>query len=457
MKTILISKHLGSVTQLTSSWNGNQFSYLASSDTGTVKKHQLYYWNNQLLKTKMIVDTISFIFPATKSVSINRKPYFSENGNYLFFGVGIKPIIEPKDTLTEEEKYNLDIWSWTDNRLQPQQLKALNRDKKANSLFLFNITTQELTQLTDSSLNIRTKDKWHNNKYLLASSQAPYLKEMSWNGWYFDYYRLEVETGEKTLLKTHFNSRIQLSPSGKYAVYYSKIDSSWYSIDIKNNKETRITHKKVYHKKDFDTPGNPYAVGGVRWCKNEKEIIIHGQYDYWKITIDGTVEERITKGREKNISYSYWKTSDEKINYYNIDSINYFIGKNLKTKSEGIWKLNQGRMTLLANYNKKIYLLIKAKKADSILYSLMSFQEYPELQLSNLTLDKSITISSTNPQQENYNWGTAELVHWNSYSNNDSLTGLFYKPENFDSSKKYPMLVYFYEKNSQNLHRYYKP
>jgi dipeptidyl aminopeptidase/acylaminoacyl peptidase len=37
------------------------------------------------------------------------------------------------------------------------------------------------------------------------------------------------------------------------------------------------------------------------------------------------------------------------------------------------------------------------------------------------------------------------------------LEGLLYKPENFDSTKKYPMLVYYYEKNSETLNSYKIP
>jgi dipeptidyl aminopeptidase/acylaminoacyl peptidase len=37
------------------------------------------------------------------------------------------------------------------------------------------------------------------------------------------------------------------------------------------------------------------------------------------------------------------------------------------------------------------------------------------------------------------------------------LEGLLYKPENFDASQKYPMITYFYEKESDNLHTYREP
>nr|HPI46038.1 hypothetical protein [Tenuifilaceae bacterium] len=39
----------------------------------------------------------------------------------------------------------------------------------------------------------------------------------------------------------------------------------------------------------------------------------------------------------------------------------------------------------------------------------------------------------------------------------DSVQGLLYKPENFDPNKKYPMLVYFYETHTDELHSHYEP
>jgi dipeptidyl aminopeptidase/acylaminoacyl peptidase len=37
------------------------------------------------------------------------------------------------------------------------------------------------------------------------------------------------------------------------------------------------------------------------------------------------------------------------------------------------------------------------------------------------------------------------------------LEGLLYKPENYDPSQKYPLLFYYYELNSDNLHNYQAP
>jgi dipeptidyl aminopeptidase/acylaminoacyl peptidase len=37
------------------------------------------------------------------------------------------------------------------------------------------------------------------------------------------------------------------------------------------------------------------------------------------------------------------------------------------------------------------------------------------------------------------------------------MSGVLYKPENFDKGKKYPLIFNYYEKLSQNLHKYLKP
>ncbi|MCX8480978.1 MAG: prolyl oligopeptidase family serine peptidase, partial [Sediminibacterium sp.] len=59
-------------------------------------------------------------------------------------------------------------------------------------------------------------------------------------------------------------------------------------------------------------------------------------------------------------------------------------------------------------------------------------------------------------QQHNYYWGSSELFKWKSYTG--KLTeGILYKPENFDSTKKYPMIVYFYERNNNSLYQYIPP
>jgi len=98
----------------------------------------------------------------------------------------------------------------------------------------------------------------------------------------------------------------------------------------------------------------------------------------------------------------------------------------------------------------------KAKDADVYLFTQSSFEEFPDLWVANGRFDAPTRISDANPQQRGYRWGTDELVSWRS---NDGvpLKGILFKPEDFDPTKKYPMVVYIYEQLSQNLNAYVPP
>jgi len=89
------------------------------------------------------------------------------------------------------------------------------------------------------------------------------------------------------------------------------------------------------------------------------------------------------------------------------------------------------------------------------LYDKGNYSNSPDVYAS-VDLKTEVKLSNTNPQQQNYNWGTAELVKWTTPKGFNS-EGILYKPENFDPAKKYPMIVYFYEKLSDGLYNYVPP
>ncbi len=98
----------------------------------------------------------------------------------------------------------------------------------------------------------------------------------------------------------------------------------------------------------------------------------------------------------------------------------------------------------------------KAKLSDQLLFTKESFEVFPDIYMSDISFKKIKQLSDANPQQESYNWGTNELVQWTSLDGKE-LTGMLVKPENFDPNKKYPLLVNFYERSSDGLHRHRMP
>ena len=100
--------------------------------------------------------------------------------------------------------------------------------------------------------------------------------------------------------------------------------------------------------------------------------------------------------------------------------------------------------------------LERSKNKETLVLRNMTVSQYPEIILINKFFKNERTISHTNQQQNDYNWATVELIKWKAFDG-EPLEGLLYKPENFDPSKKYPLLVYFYELNSENLHNHLAP
>jgi dipeptidyl aminopeptidase/acylaminoacyl peptidase len=97
----------------------------------------------------------------------------------------------------------------------------------------------------------------------------------------------------------------------------------------------------------------------------------------------------------------------------------------------------------------------KAEDADTYMVTESTFRDFPDLYVGT-TLDALTKISDANPQQKDYRWGTVEIVDWRD-ADGVPARGLLYKPDNFDASKKYPMIVYFYEQHTNGLHGYVTP
>ena len=137
----------------------------------------------------------------------------------------------------------------------------------------------------------------------------------------------------------------------------------------------------------------------------------------------------------------------------------YLTAFNYDSKQAGFYTLSLAKPaapTKLIMEDSSLGGLSKPLNADKFIFTKGTFVNFPELHISDMKFGGIKKISATNPQQSQYNWGTVELVEWTSFDR-QTLQGLLYKPENFDPNKKYPMVVYFYERSSDGLHGYSAP
>jgi dipeptidyl aminopeptidase/acylaminoacyl peptidase len=126
------------------------------------------------------------------------------------------------------------------------------------------------------------------------------------------------------------------------------------------------------------------------------------------------------------------------------------------TKKSGFFELRDGELRELVFEDASYSTPTKAAKADRFMFTRQTFSEFPDIRVSGPDFRDSKKISDANPHHAEYAWGKRILFDYKN-RNGVRLQGILAIPDDYKPGEKRPMLVNFYEKNSQNLHRYTSP
>jgi dipeptidyl aminopeptidase/acylaminoacyl peptidase len=454
----------GVVKKLKIDHSGNQLAFIFSTDTVKENTYALYLWSKKIKTISKIADTTSVELPSKWTVSDNGSIFFSDNDNRLFFGAALKPQPELKDTLLDEEKVVVDIWSWTDARLQPEQLNDVRKDLNKTYISEYLIDKKKLFLLADEKVEDVSVGFKANQPYFLANSEIPYQKAGSWDSpSQRDFYRINAETGKRELILEAQRGWAYLSPAGDKVLYFDYEKANWFVKDLSTQVTTNLTSKLnvAFYDEQNDYPMLASSYGMVNWEENGKYVLIYDHFDIWKFSMDksfAAINLTNNYGRNNAVRFHYMRINPDE-EYLKDNSTVYLSGFYEKTKQEAYYTLNLGA----ANTPKEIYRgdfalsnWEKAKNSNQLIFQRETCAEFPDIWTSAVDFKQPVKISKANPQQEEYNWCTVELVKWIT-TEGTTEEGLLYKPENFDSTKKYPMMVYFYDVASDELNHHIAP
>ncbi|MCD6355262.1 MAG: S9 family peptidase [Prolixibacteraceae bacterium] len=443
---------------------GNEYAFIFSADTIKEKVYSLYFGNAETEPEK-IVDEYTQGIPVGWSPGENATIYFSKDGSKLYFGTAKTPEPEVKDSLPDEEKPVLDVWNWKDLKLQPQQKIEAEKEKKRTYLAVYHVEQKRVIQLADLEISEVIINQKGDGKAGLGFNEKPYLRASGWTGKRSrDYYLVDLLSGIKREMVKE-KSFVRLSPQGKYVIWWEPADSSYYarSTDI-NNLDivslTKIIPINFYNELN-DRPQDPSPYGIAGWSEDDRFVYIYDRYDIWKIDPSGErVPVCMTKafGRRNKTRLRYVKLNDEQ-DFIPSNEPLMLSAIDERTLSRGFFgaRFNSVKDPSLLLMGKYLFTSVrKAKNADKIIWTKENVSTFPDLWCSNLKFEHADKISSANVQQKEFVWPTVELVEWNSFAG-EKLRGLLYKPDNFNPDKKYPMIVYFYERSSETLTRYQRP
>lgn len=455
---------------------GGQLAFIAERDSSAKslqKFYKLYYYKDGADSATVIVDRNTAGMPAKYTVSENAQAIsFSKSGNRLFFGTA--PVLPVKDTLTPEfERVSVDVWHYNDDYLQPVQLKNLQQELNKAYLARFDFEKKSVVQI--GSPAFRSVMQTHEGDGAVFYGMADEGKRIAtqWlGGAYMDIYAIDPVTGSRKIIQKNIKGNAYPSYTGKYLVMYNDLARKYsvYSSDNQQITALAADIKLPLYDVENDVPDEPNPYGIAGWLENDQALLIYDQFDIWQVDPAGKkASVNITNGlgRKNQLVFRNINLNREERFIKNDQQLllNVF---NRKNKGSGLKAHSMGSVFQIsdiaaATLPLRISAVTKAKDADIISFGTETFERSTNIAVSSLLanslmkdVQSATTLHQPNPQQSQYNWGTAELFTWKAYTGK-MAEGIIYKPEDFDPKKKYPMIAYFYERSSDGLYGYSAP
>lgn len=443
--------------------SGTQAAFVVDPDTtkAYIRHFQLYHWKSSDAAASFLDVEKSMGIPQNWIVNDNYTPTFSKNGTRLFFGSYPVPVVQDTTLLTEEI-VQVEVWGGEDGYIYPMQTKQVDTEKKRSYLAVIDLANKQVMQLADREVPTTEMGAEGNASVVLGESNLAYRKMMTWDPSAFtDVYLFDIVKKQRTTVAKKIKGNPRLSPQAKFVYWYSAPDTAWMSYSIVTGTTVNLTRgmKVLFGDEQYDEPDFLPPYGAAGWTADDQQFLVYDRYDIWSLDPEGrrpAVNLTQSGRREKNV-YRYQRLDIEE-RFIDPTKDLILTSFNEETKAAGFAKLSlrDGKLSRLMTADAKLSGLIKAKRADQLMFNRESFREFPDAWVSDMNFSSPKRVTTANPQMNKYNWGSVELVKWSSLDN-VPLTGLLYKPEGFDPKKKYPMIVYFYDRESDNLHAHHPP
>lgn len=447
---------------------GTQLAFLTDRDDqdSEAPTYTLYHWRLGDQEAEPVARSGAPGIPEGWVLSSRQAPRFSDSGRRLFFGSVPRPTPEPDQapTAEEDERVELDLWGWQDPLVQPMQLKELARERRRSYTAVVHLDRGKIVQLATPEVPDMLLPLDADRAHAVGRTDRPYRHLVDWDDYYADFYLIDLETGDRELvLERYLGEYPLLSPGGKYLTWYDGGARAWFAHDIESRQRRMLTAEIPYpvHDELHDRPNAPGSYGTAGWTRDDEWLLIYDRYDIWAIDPEAQrPPQNLTSGlgRREGITFKYIDP-ERRSGAVDLSKPLLLSAFETQTKASGFYQLTapgeEPPARLLID-DAHFSTPTRARNADLYLYTKESFQAFPDLWVADAEFTRPRRISYANPQQEEYLWGSAELVEWTSLDG-VPLEGILYKPEDFDPSKKYPMIVYFYERMSDELNRYSSP
>jgi len=363
------------------------------------------------------------------------------------------------------ERADLDVWHWNDTTVMPAQKLGVANDRRRNLPAVWHLTDGTLVVVGKSFNEQVTPIR--GSTLALISEFTPYLMDRSIGRSAADVLIADLATGARTPIRTRMAGGPSVSPTGKYLMYSE--GGHYWTINLATKAVTNITRSVktsfVDTESDSTAPEKPmFGVAG--WTNNDEAVVLNDAFDLWKVTPDGRSATKLTTGAATQVRHRYLRVDaagfgapPEPLDLER----GYLTTFGTRSKKSGYSRFApaaSGGVAQLIWLDKSVSGLTKAEKADTFIYTVQAATDSPDLFITGPDLANARAVTETNAFLPKYAWTRSELVDYTVHPKGQpkmTLQGSLYYPANYEPGKKYPMVVYLYEKLSDGLHRFTSP
>lgn len=459
-KTTTIAAGMGQYRQFAIHKQSGQVAFSTDRDRYAKEPTEwaVHLWKPGQATSREVASNATAGIPAGSVLPGRGQLAFSWSGKRLLLVTAPKPEPEAKPADPDEEKAVLDVWSWTDRVLMPTQILRAAADRNRTFGGVLELDSGKFTQLEDARISVNIPARG-DSAYALGMDDTDYQMASTWGEEGVDVFVVDTRTGGRRQLFKRMEDGIQASLDGRFAYYFDGDVKHWFSIELATGERRNISDGIAVPlwNVDDDHPARSGPAGPAMQTEDGRLVVSDG-YDLWILDLGGRrAPECLTDGvgrvRGWRFGIQSFPREDDGVGLNVKDPILLSV-VDRETYATGFFRdrfdtRQAPEKLIMGDYN--LAVAAKSEDTDRLAVRRQTFVEYPDLWLTDLSFSAPRKVSEANPQQKDYIWGKAELIHWIS-ADGVALKGALIKPENFDAAKKYPMIVYFYERESDQLH-----
>ncbi len=423
----------------------------------TLETAKVKYWNTRLDEPETFLTQEDA--PEGYFLPFDNRLEWTGDGSRLYFGFRPERFAaNPKpdqvfDSVIDSlrQKTAVDIWHVNDPLIKTHEKESWSRISRQNLISVFHLEDRNMVRLAcETYHNVQTAPT---GDYVLVSSSRPYEKRITWEGWFRDVYVMNLFTGEKQPVVEEMQGNVSLSPNGLYVLYF--LNANWHSMNTLTGEHINLTEALdvPFYSETHDRPSTLPSYGMAGWMEDGHTALVYDRYDVWRADLLAGTMNNVTAGwgRENQRVLRIRKLDEDPL--FGRRETVFLEGFCDHSKERAIYtaRLNREGVSLLKDAEQNLRLRRLSKDGNAILFTLESNDLFPDIWITDPRFRNTRQLTSLQKQLEPLNWGQAELISYYS-ADGVPLQGIVIKPGDYDSSKKYPVFVYYYEKFSQRLH-----